>query len=43
MQNLIAANNDKHDKSRQNNGVRGPNWLLGLCRSKRADNRLSVL
>jgi len=35
--------NDKHDKKCQNNGVRGPNWLLGLCRSKRADKRSSVL
>lgn len=29
--------NGKHDKKRQNNELRGPKWLLGLCWSKRAD------
>jgi hypothetical protein len=37
MRNLIAA------AKRQNNELRGPKWLLGLCRSKRADIWLSVL
>ena len=37
------GSNGKHDKKRQNNELRGPKWLLGLCRSKRADIWLSVL
>ena len=43
MRNLIAAVLGKYNENRQNNELRGPKWLLGLCRSKRADIWLSVL